>query len=58
MTENENGVVLVSGFSKNILDMIMSSELDPKKALLKGLMVPRYDVVDSVIARDAQPYKK
>ena len=34
------------------------SELDPKKALLKGLMVPRYDVVDSVIARDAQPYKK
>lgn len=58
LTENENGVVLVSGFSKNILDMVMSSELDPKKALLKGLMVPRYDVVDSVIARDAQPYKK
>lgn len=35
--ENENGVLLVSGFSVNALKMVMSGETDPYKALLQEL---------------------
>ena len=47
--ENENGVILVSGFSKNIVDMVMSKELDPYKILVDKLMTERYNIVDRVI---------
>ena len=49
VTENENGVILVSGFSKNIVDMVMSKELDPYKILVDKLMTERYNIVDRVI---------
>jgi len=49
LQKNEAGVVLVSGFSKNILDMVVSGELDPWKALKKVLDNPRYDVVKQVL---------
>jgi hypothetical protein len=49
LQQNENGVVLVSGFSKNILDMVISGELDPWKALKKVLDNSRYDVVKQVL---------
>ena len=39
---NENGVLLVSGFSQNILNMIMDDEKDPYKALIKELSKDRY----------------
>lgn len=42
LTENELGVALVSGFSTNILKMIMSEELDPYKVLYEALMSERY----------------
>lgn len=42
---NENGVALVSGFSPNIMDMVMSSELDPYKALVKTITSKRYEPV-------------
>ena len=48
LTENEMGVVLLSGFSKNLMNMVMSSELDPYKALVEQLNVPRYEVIDKV----------
>lgn len=48
LTKNENGVILVSGFSKNLMDMVMSSELDPYKALVKQLDTKRYEVVEDV----------
>lgn len=43
--ENELGVALVSGFSTNIVDMVMSSELDAYKCLLKVLLSERYELV-------------
>ena len=48
LTKNENGVVLISGFSKNLMDMVVSSELDPYKALVKQLNTKRYEVVEDV----------
>lgn len=48
LTENEMGVILLSGFSKNLMQMVMSSELDPYKALVRQLNVPRYSVIDKV----------
>lgn len=48
MVTNENGVILLSGFSKNLLNMVMSSELDPYKALVKTLNSDRYDCIDKI----------
>ena len=48
LTQNEKGVILISGFSKNLMDMVMSSELDPYKALVKQLNTKRYEVVEDV----------
>lgn len=48
IVQNENGVILLSGFSKNLLSMVMSSELDPYKALVKQLESDRYKVVDEI----------
>lgn len=44
--ENEMGVALVSGFSQNILDMIMSDELDPYKLLVNVLNSNRYKPIE------------
>jgi hypothetical protein len=46
--QNENGVILVSGFSKNIVDMVMSNKIDPYEVLVDKLMTERYDVIDKV----------
>lgn len=35
--ENELGVSLISGFSQNVLKMVMNEELDPYKSLIKEL---------------------
>lgn len=40
--ENELGVILVSGYSQNILDMVMSEELDSFKALIDILTKKGY----------------
>ena len=48
LTENENGVILMSGFSKNLMQMAMSSEIDPYKALVAQINVPRYSIVEVV----------
>ena len=40
--ENASGVVLVSGFSTNIVKMVLNGELDPYKNLLKTLFTERY----------------
>ena len=49
MKENENGVVLVSGFSPSSIRAVMSGELDPYKALLACFTVQRYDKVAEAI---------
>ena len=46
MKENENGVILVSGFSVNTLKMVLSGKTSPWDALVDTLMVPRYDVIE------------
>lgn len=49
MQENKNGLLLVSGFSQSILDMLSEggTMID---IIRKKLMVPRYDVVSKAIA--------
>lgn len=49
MRENDNGVVLVSGFTPAIANMVLSNELDPMKALNKVLYKERYDCVKLVV---------
>ena len=49
LQKNELGVILVSGFSKNIFDMVLSTELDPYKALVSVLDSGRYDCVKGIV---------
>lgn len=48
--ENELGVGLVSGFSVNVCNMVLSNELDPYKALKKVLDGPRYEAVEKLVS--------
>lgn len=43
LTENELGVVLVSGFSQNVLKMVMSNKYDPYAVLIEMLDNERYN---------------
>lgn len=43
--QNDNGVILVSGFSPAVTKMVLSNELDPYKALLSILNSERYKEV-------------
>ena len=43
--QNENGVILVSGFSVNTLNMVLNGETDPFKSLVKELNAERYSVI-------------
>lgn len=45
MQQNENGVVLVSGFSPAIVKMVLTNELDPYKALITTLNNERYAAI-------------
>ena len=45
---SRNGVILLSGFSKELVDMVCCSDLDPYKALCKQLNKPRYNVVEEI----------
>jgi hypothetical protein len=45
LTENELGLGLISGFSQQIADMVVSKKLDPYEIVLEKLDAPRYDLV-------------
>lgn len=45
IVENELGVCLVSGFSINILNIIMSGKLDPYECLIEYINSSRYDPI-------------
>ena len=47
--ENDLGVALVSGFSVNIVNMVMSNKLDPYECLLDVLNTERYQVIEDAI---------
>ena len=49
VAENDLGVALVSGFSPNIADMVMSGELDPYTCLVNKLLSGRYEAVEKVL---------
>ena len=44
--ENEAGVALISGFSQNILNMVLKGNLDPYQNLVEVLNTERYDAVE------------
>lgn len=43
--KNENGIIMLSGFSQNALKMIESNELDPYKVLLETIHSERYQPI-------------
>ena len=45
LTQNKNGVVLVSGFSPAVLKMVYTGKLDPWECLIDTLKLPRYEPV-------------
>ena len=49
MTENEMGVILVSGYSPNILGMVMSDQTDPWLALKEKLDDERYVCISDTL---------
>ena len=49
LATNDLGVALVSGFSPNIADMVMSGELDPYKCLVNKLKSGRYSQVEEAL---------
>ena len=49
LKENELGIALVSGFSTNIAEMVMSNELDPLEVLLKKLGTERYQCISEIL---------
>ena len=48
--QNDMGVALVSGFSVNVLKLVMSGELDPYKLLVDMLNGERYNAVEEAIS--------
>ena len=49
MQQNELGVVLISGFSVQLLDMVMSGETDPYKVVLETINSERYKAVEEAV---------
>lgn len=47
--ENNLGVALVSGFSVNIVNMVMSNKLDPYECLLDVLNTERYQPIEDAV---------
>ena len=47
--ENDLGVALVSGFSVNIVNMVMSNQTDPYECLLDALNIERYKPVEDAV---------
>jgi hypothetical protein len=47
--QNELGVVLISGYSQNLIKMVMSGEADPYECLKKQLQSERYKPVEEAL---------
>ena len=50
LQKNDNGLVLMSGFSKNNIDMILQDNLDPLE-VLKAELDAKYGFIDSIISK-------
>ena len=51
INENKNGVILLGGFSQNLLQMVLGNELDPLKQLMEVINVERYDIVSEILSK-------
>ena len=49
ITQNKQGVALVSGYSPASIKAVMSNEVDPYKAFLECFYTPRYDFIKEVL---------
>lgn len=49
VTQNEQGVALISGYSPASIKAVMSNEIDPYKALLECFYTSRYDAVKEML---------
>ena len=49
MQKNDLGVILISGFSVQLLDMVMSGETDPYQAILKTINSERYQPIEDAV---------
>ncbi len=61
MLKNELGLVLMSGFSTNLISMIMNGEINPEKALLKEIGKDRYKAIGDAVKNapsDQKPFRK
>lgn len=47
--QNELGVVLISGYSQNLVKMVMSGETDPYECLVKELQDDRYKPIEEAL---------
>jgi hypothetical protein len=54
VTSNEAGVILVSGFSVNNVNMILSGEIDPWSALKSVLDSERYQPIGEILAEEGK----
>lgn len=55
---NENGVLLISGFSQNVLSMIMNGKTDPYEALVEELSKERYSDIPLITFSQPTSNKK
>ena len=51
LKENDLGVALVSGFSTNIAEMVMSDKLDPLEILLDKINTKRYEKISQILEK-------
>lgn len=49
MKQNDEGVILLSGFSVNVIKMVLSNKLDPFEALLETLNSNRYKPIEDAL---------
>ena len=47
--QNEQGVVLMSGYSQNLIKMVMSNKTDPYECLIEQLNSDRYKVIEDLV---------
>lgn len=53
MQSNANGLILMSGYSANMINMVIGNDLDPYNALVNTLNVPRYDLIEDAYIANA-----
>lgn len=49
ITENKYGVILVSGFSTNVVKMVLSQKLNPFEALKEQILSERYNIIEDIL---------